>query len=147
MNMFREWKIYTHTSKEGSQRSVNSLSVFVYTEYVEFANQSKFGGDLEQRGILSWTQSSDTPENKLPFSYDSIWLWYKIALIKTDAFLHIKWVLLIFEDLEELSLTLEPRTKTPCGNQYLMKGGCADVRLEQGMCPLVHSGKSQAIIW
>lgn len=66
------------------------MSVFVYTKYTEFANQSKFGGGLDQTRVFSWTQRNDTQENKLPFSCNCIWLWYKILLIKTDVFPHIK---------------------------------------------------------
>lgn len=64
--------------------------MFVYTKYSAFANQSKFGGGLEQKGVFYRNQRSDSPENKLPFSYNYIWLWYKILLIKTDVFLHMK---------------------------------------------------------
>ena len=90
--MFVQWK-------KGSYSIVNSLSVFVYTKYTEFANQSKFEGGLEQTGVFSLTQRSDTPENKLPFSYNCIWLWYNTLLIKTDYFLHIKYDLLVLSRL------------------------------------------------
>ena len=73
--------------------------MFVYTKYTEFANQSKFEGGLEHTGVFSLTQRSDTPENKLPFSYNCIWLWYNILLIKTDSFLHIKYDLLVVSRL------------------------------------------------
>lgn len=44
-SIFMQWKV-------GSYDIVNSLSVFVYTKYTEFENQSKFGGGLEQTSIF-----------------------------------------------------------------------------------------------
>ena len=120
INIHWAWKSVFLQWKERSRGFVNSLSVFVYTKYTEFANQSNSGGGLEQTGVFSWTQRSDTPENKLPFSGDCIWLWYKIFLIKTDVFLHIKqgllvWFLLFLRLWSIPGLTLVPGTKTWVG--------------------------------
>lgn len=47
-HIFSAWNSVYVQWKERSHGIANSLSVFVYTKYTEFANQSKFGGGLDQ---------------------------------------------------------------------------------------------------